>query len=101
MAVFPRRFPKRQRLGGRHGKKSPRTTTLYLAFEQDSVRRPEENEILAKMNLRASLRFDPASFWAHQVNYFYFHILPDSADLAKGAIAFQQDNWLAWMWYED
>jgi Flp pilus assembly protein TadD len=51
--------------------------------------------------VEASFAQDPASFWAHQVNLFYFDAVPSFADLARKAIANQKENWLAWLWYAE
>jgi tetratricopeptide (TPR) repeat protein len=75
--------------------------TLYLALQQHGKRTAEETKALALENVRSSIAHDEASFWAHQVNLFYFDSVTSSADAAKKAIAGQQDNWLAWVWYAE
>jgi len=74
---------------------------LYMALQPKSRRSADESKRLAQKNVAESLAIEPSSFWAHQVNYFYFDKLPDSVDLARRATAAQKDNWLAWYWYAD
>ncbi len=75
--------------------------TLYMALQPKSRRSLEESRELARKNVAESLGYDPLNFWAHQVNYFYFDKLPDSAALARQVTARRRDNWLAWYWYAD
>jgi len=75
--------------------------TLYMALQKNSKRTPEESKTLAAENVTASLKQSESSFWAHQVNLFYFDTVPSSIDLAKQAISSEQDNWLAWLWYSE
>jgi tetratricopeptide (TPR) repeat protein len=74
---------------------------LYMALQSTSKRTPEETKRLARTMVEASFAQDPASFWAHQVNLFYFDSVPSFADLARKAIANQKENWLAWLWYAE
>jgi hypothetical protein len=74
---------------------------LYMALQGASKRTLDETKRLAKTTIDASLAVDPASFWAHQVNLFYFDIAPSSLELARKTIANQQENWLAWLWYAE
>jgi tetratricopeptide (TPR) repeat protein len=75
--------------------------TLYMALQPVSLRTPDESKKLAIQNVTASLGRSDSSFWAHQVNFFYFDSVTASADLAKRSIADQKDNWLAWLWYAE
>jgi len=74
---------------------------LYMALHAQSKRTADESKTLAKQNVAASLERDKASFWAHQVNLFYFDTVPGSPELAKQAIRDQKDDWLAWLWYAE
>jgi tetratricopeptide (TPR) repeat protein len=75
--------------------------TLYLGLQQHGKRTADETKKLALQNVTASLDHSEQSFWAHQVNLFYFDTVPSSVPLAKSAIASQKDNWLAWVWYAE
>jgi hypothetical protein len=74
---------------------------LYMALQSKSKRTAEESKKLAVENVTASLHQSESSFWAHQVNLFYFDAVPSSIDLAKRAISSEKDNWLAWLWYSE
>jgi hypothetical protein len=75
--------------------------TLYMALQKNGKRTIDESKAIAIQNVAASLRQDETSFWAHQVNLFYFDAVPTSIELAKKAIANQKENWLAWLWYAE
>jgi hypothetical protein len=74
---------------------------LYMALHESSRRTLDESKQLARTTVEASLAANAASFWAHQVNLFYFDTVPSSVDLAKQAILDQKENWLAWLWYAE
>jgi hypothetical protein len=74
---------------------------LYVAFRGAGGRSVDEDWRLALAEMAASLRVDPASFWAHAVNYCELNTVRASPALARKAVADQQDNWLAWLWYAE
>jgi tetratricopeptide (TPR) repeat protein len=74
---------------------------LHMALQPQSKRAPDESKKLAIENVTASLQQSESSFWAHQVNLFYFDKVPGSSELAKKTIAGEKDNWLAWVWYAE